>query len=288
MKNLISILFVVLSFYSCSDLGDENVQDCGKITSVAFSELNICSSLNKNPEQASFLIINSKEEFDKVFTVCPTFNVLDLPDFTQKRILGLLAGPKPSSGYGIKIQSVVEDNCQITVDYYEREPKDDETVLSVITYPSDYIVLPKSSKPILFRKVTPVDYAVVGIYYGYCAGTDCQQFFRIENDKVLRYLNVNYNSYDFNQYSYKTLGFKDDLLAFLSKIPTELAALKGQTKTFGLPDSHDQGGVYFEWSQEGIVTRIYLDNDNSTDQSQDVVNFKKTIQDKIAELKTKS
>jgi len=286
MKNLISILFVVLSFYSCSDLGDENVQDCGTASNVAYESFSYCGTLKENPKQLSFVIVNSNEEMQKLFTTCETFTVA-LPDFTQKRILGLLAGPKPSSGYGIKIQSVQEDNCQITVNYFEREPAEDEVVLTVITYPSDYIVLPKSNKPILFRKVNAIDYAVVGSFYGYCVGTDCQQFFRIENDKVLRYLSVNYNSYDFNQYSYKTLGFKDDLAAFLLKIPTELAALKGQTKTFGAPDSHDQGGVYFEWSQGGIVTKIYLDNDNSTDQSQNVINFKKAIQDKIAELKTK-
>ena len=72
------------------------------------------------------------------------------------------------------------------------------------------------------------------------------------------------------------------------KIPTEIKDFKGETKTFGSPDSHDQGGVYFEWSQGGIVTKIYLDTDNSTDQTQNIILFKKVIQDKITELKTKS
>lgn len=287
MKNLISILFIALSLYSCSDLGDENFQDCGTVTNVVYEDFSYCGALRENPQQPSFVIVTSNAEMQKLFTTCETYADA-LPDFNQKRILGLFAGQKPSSGFGIKIQSVVEDNCQIVVDYFEIEPKPTDPVLTVLTYPADYIVLPKSNKSILFRKVNPIDYVVVGTYYGYCVGTECQQFFRMDNEKVLHYLNVNYDSYDFSQYNYKTLSFKDDFAAFLLKIPTDIKSLKGQTKTFGSPDSHDQGGVYFEWSQAGIVTKIYLDNDNSTDQTQDIILFKKAIQDKIAELKTKS
>ncbi|HEU4788744.1 MAG TPA: protease complex subunit PrcB family protein [Flavobacterium sp.] len=288
MKNLISILFVALSFYSCTDISDDNVQNCGSITNVAYESFSYCGVLKENPKQYSFVILNSSEDVQKIFTTCQTVDVA-LPDFTQKRILGIYAGPKPTSGYAIKIQSVVEDDCQIVVEYLEKVPKKDEVVTTVITYPADYVILPKSNKPILFKEVNQInDYVVMGTYFGECSGTDCQQFFRIENNKVLHYLKVNYDSYDFNQYNYKALGFKDDFAAFLLKIPTEIKNLKGQTKTFGSPDSHDQGGIYFEWSQGGIVTKIYLDADNSTDQTQNVILFKKVIQDKIAELKTKS
>ncbi|MBW4361274.1 protease complex subunit PrcB family protein [Flavobacterium taihuense] len=288
MKNLIIVLFAALSFYSCTDLSDTNTVDCGNVTNVAYQSFSYCGVLKENPKQPSFIIVNSNEEMQKLFTSCQTFDVA-LPDFTQKRILGLLAGPKPTGGYTIKIQSVVEDNCQIIVEYFEKEPKKEDIVAQVITYPADYIVLPKSNKPIFFKKAYEInDYVVMGTYFGECIGTDCQQFFKMDNEKVLHYLNVNYNSYDFNPYSYKALGFKDDFAAFLLKIPTEIKALKGQTKTFGAPDSHDQGGVYFEWSQAGTVTKIYLDTDNSTDQTQNIMLFKKVIQDKITELKTKS
>lgn len=288
MKNLISVLFVALSFYSCTDIPDIETPDCGTVTNVVYESFKYCGTLKENPKQPSFIVINSSDEMQKLFTTCETFDGT-LPDFTQKRILGLLAGEKPSGGYAIKIQSVVEDNCQIIVEYFEKEPKADEVVTTEITYPADYVVLPKANKPILFRKVNQInDYVVVGTYYGYCAGPDCQQFFRMESQKVLHYLKVNYDSYDFSQYNYKTLAFKDDFAGFLLKIPAEITALKGQTKTFGSPDSHDQGGVYFEWSQAGVVTKIYLDVDNSADQTQNILLFKKAIQDKVAELKTKS
>ncbi|PWA09567.1 protease complex subunit PrcB family protein [Flavobacterium laiguense] len=287
MKNLISILFVALSFYSCNDITDDNGQNCGSITNVVYESFSYCGVLKENPKQPSFIIVNSNEEMQKLFTACATFDVA-LPDFTQKRILGLLAGPKPTGGYSIKIQSVVEDDCQIIVEYFETTGGDG-ALSQVITYPTDYVVLPKSSKPVFFKKVNKINnYATIGTYVGECSGSDCQQFFRIEKEKVLRYLKVNYGSYDFNQYNYKALGFKDDFTAFLSKIPTEIAALKGQTKTFGSPDSHDQGGIYFEWSQGGVMTKVYLDIDNSADQTQNIILFKKVIQDKIAELKTKA
>lgn len=288
MKNLILIVFTTLSLYSCTDLSDDNTVDCGDTANVVYESFRYCGVLKENPKQPSFLTINSKDEVQKLFTTCQTVDV-ELPDFTQKRILGLYAGSKPTGGYAIKIQSVVEDNCQIIVEYFEKEPQKDEIVTTAITYPADYVVLPKSNKPIFFKKVNQVnDYVTVGTYFGECSGTDCQQFFRIEKEKVLRYIKVNYGSYDFYQYNYKALGFKDDFTAFLSKIPTEIAALKGQTKTFGSPDSPDQGGIYFEWSQGGVVTKVYLDNNNSADQTQNIILFKKIVQDKIAELKTKA
>ncbi|HSD08642.1 protease complex subunit PrcB family protein [Flavobacterium sp.] len=295
MKNLISILFVALSFYSCTDSLD-NVdpnQDCGTVTNVAYESFNFCGQFKENPIKPTYYIINSNEDFQKVFTTCPTYDVVPLPDFTQKRLLALSSGPKPTGGYAIKIQSVIQNDCQILVEYYETEPGENEIDITVITYPTDYVVLPKSNKPILFSKVNKVaDYAIVGNYYVdmsaiQCNG-DCQQFFGIENQKVLKYLNVGDISSNFNKSTYKALSYRDDFAGFVAKVPSEIKDLKGQTKTFGTPDSHHQGGVYFEWSQAGVVTKIYLDNDNTTDQTPNIIAFKKVIKDKIAELQTKS
>ena len=289
MKNLILVLFVALGFYSCTDSPDYNAPNCGTVTNVAYESFSYCGTLKESPKQPVFVVVSSKDEFEKIFTTCPTFAATDFPDFTQKRILGLFAGPKPTGGYGIKIQSIEQDDCQIVVQYFETEPKVGDGVTGVVTYPADYVVIPKSSKPIFFQKVNQnKDYVVVGTYAMQCFGAECQQFFKIDTQKALRYLKVNYGSYDFNQYGFKTLIYKEDFAAFLKTIPTEIVALKGQTKTFGAPDAHDQGGVYFEWSQGGTVTKIYLDNDNTADQTPNILLFKKVIQDKITELKTKS
>jgi len=287
MKRFILVMLVALGFYSCTDPIDNEVQDCGIVRSVPFEYFAYCGQLKENPTRPIYLIINSNEELQKYFTTCDPIG--PLPDFTQKRVLGLLSGPKPSSGYEIKIQAIRENDCEILVEYSEKEPSPDEGVLTVITYPSDFVLLPKSNKPIIFSRVKEIaDYAVVGSYYGYCVGTDCYQFYRTENYKTIQYLNVSNFPAEFNTIDSKTLAYKDDFTGFISKIPTEIKNLKGQTKTFGSPDAHDQGGVYFEWSQGGVVTKIYLDNDNTTDQTAEVIAFKKVIKDKIALLKTKS
>jgi hypothetical protein len=287
MKKYFILLIVTTSFFSCTDMANDNVQNCGATANTPFESFSYCGTLKDNPKQPSFFILNSNDDVLKKFTTCQTFDVA-LPDFAQKSILGLFAGPKPTGGYAIKIQSIQEDDCQIVVQYFEKEPKKDEVVTTAVTFPSDYVVVPKSSKPIAFQRVYQNnDFVVIGTYFGFCTGNDCQSFYKIDSQKVLCYLNINYGLYDFNQYNYKSLVYKDDLATFYSKIPVEIKNLKGQTKTFGSPDAYDQGGVYFELHQGEVATKIFLDNDNSTDQNENILAFKKVIKDKIVELKGK-
>jgi hypothetical protein len=287
MTKYIILLITVFGLFSCTDTIGDNAQNCGTVANVPFESFSYCGILKENPKQASFVILNSNEDVLKIFSVCPTLDVA-MPDFTQKRILGLYAGPKPTGGYAIKIQSVQEDDCQIIVEYFEKEPKKDELVTTVVTYPSDYVVLPKSQKPISFKRVYEnADFVVIGSYYGQCIDNSCQLFYKIDSQKVLQYLKVNIGAYDFSQYGFKALTYKDDFAAFVQKIPAELKSLKGQTKIYGSPDAYDQGGVYFEYNQGGTVTKVFFDNDATTDQNQSILTFKKIIKDKIVELKTK-
>lgn len=288
MKRFILGALVALGFYSCTDpIDNEGVQNCGDVRNVAYENFAYCGQLKENPTKPIYVLISSNEDLQKHFTTCDSFG--PLPDFTQKKILGLLSGPKPTGGYSIKIQSVIENDCQILVEYSEKAPGEDESVTQEITYPADYVVLPKSDKPILFRKINEInDYVIVGTYFGFCTGSDCNNFYKIENYKVLQYPTINSFPVDFNQINYKGLVYRDDFAGFILKIPTEIKNLKGQTITFGSPDAHDQGGVYFEWSQAGVVTKIYLDNDDTSDQSAEIIAFKKEIRDKVALLKTKS
>lgn len=279
MKNLISILFVALSFYSCTDFTDDNVQNCGSITNVAYESFSYCGVLKENPKQPSFIIVNSNEEMQKLFTACETFDVA-LPDFTKKRILGIYAGPKPTGGYAIKVQSVVEDDCQIVVEYFEKEPKADEVVTTAITYPADYVVLPKSNKPILFKKVAEIkDYIIIGRYSLYCP-SNCFSSYRIDAVKTIRLSGNNIISGNF-----EGLIFKEDLSNFVSHIPQEVLALKGQTKEYKDDMIADGGGCYLEYHQGDVVTKIDFMNFNSTDQSQEnLVKFMNYIYSRVAVL----
>jgi hypothetical protein len=293
MKKIITLVLVALSFYSCTDsIGDNVTQDCGDIKNIPYESFTYCGEFKEKPTAPIYIILDSAEEINKRFTTCETFAVV-LPDFTQKRILGLCSGPKPSNGYDIKIQTVVENDCQIIVEYFEKEPAQGENITIGVTYPTNFVILPKSDKPILFSRVNPiVDYAIVGSYVANPAATqctgDCNQFYKIEKYKVVKYLNTNFPTVPLAQASYKALSFMDDYEGFLLKVPTEIKNVKGQTKTYGTPGTDDHGGVYFEWSQAGVITKIYLDSADSADQTPDIIAFKKVIQDKIVALKIKS
>jgi hypothetical protein len=279
MKNLILMLFVILPFYSCTDVSDTNIENCGDTTDVVYESFSYCGVLKENPTKPAFLIINSNEEAQKLFTTCQTKDA-GLPDFTQKRILGLFAGAKPTGGYTIKIQSVVEDNCQIIVEYFEKEPQKDEIVTTAITYPADYVLLPKSNKPILFKKVKEVvDYVVIG-RYSFSCNTICSSTYRIDDVKTIRFLIG-----DTAGASYEVLGVKEDLSSFVSNIPQEILALKGQTKEFKNDLIADGGGCFIEYHQGNVVTSIKFTNFNNPEKGQEnLVKFMDYIYSRVSFL----
>lgn len=279
MKSLVLMLFAVLPFYSCTDVSDANVKDCGDATNVVYESFSYCGALKENPNQPAFLIINSNDEVQKLFTTCQTKDIA-LPDFTQKRILGLFAGAKPTGGYTIKIQSVVEDDCQIIVEYFEKEPAKSDIVTTTITYPADYVLLPKSNKPILFKKVNEiVDYVVIGRYSFFCK-SNCSSSYRIDDVKTIRFL-LDSAAPE----SFEVLGIKEDLSSFVAHIPQEILALKGQTKEFKNDLIADGGGCFIEYHQGNVVTSIKFTNFSNPEKGQEnLVKFMDYIYSRVSFL----
>lgn len=284
-------LFIAFGFSACSLSNDDLNVDCGLNTNVAFTGFPLlCNYAVKNlPTNASAIVVNSTEKMEFYFTKhANTCTVPSDPniDFTQKYLIGLFAGVKPTSGYSIKITSIVENNCQMVVNFYEKGPQTGEPITSTPTYPSDFILIPKTSKPIIFNRTTEsADNIIIGSYNAKCSSTDCQKFFQINNYNVQSFLNVVAGNYDFSQYKYSTTTKKDEYTLFLKSVPTEILNLKGQTKTYGTPGSADQGGIYFQLTQGSVVTKIFIDPTDTADQSSEIKLFKKTIQDKITSLK---
>ncbi|QOG03997.1 protease complex subunit PrcB family protein [Flavobacterium sp. MDT1-60] len=292
MKKLMLSLFIAFGFSACSLSNDDmNNVDCGVNTEVAFTGFPLlCNYAVKSlPTNPAAIVVNSTERMEYYFTKHEnTCTVASDPniDFTQKFLVGIFAGAKPTSGYAIKITSIVENNCQIVINFYEKSPQNGETLSSAPTYPSDFILIPKTSKPIVFNRTTESsDNIVIGSFNSKCIGTDCQKFFQLNNYNIQKFQNVVAGNYDFSQYKYSTTTKRDEYTTFSKSIPTEILNLKGQTKTYGTPDSADQGGIYFEFTQGAVVTKIYIDNADTADQSTEVKLFKKTIQDKITSLK---
>ncbi|MCV9928963.1 protease complex subunit PrcB family protein [Flavobacterium sp. LS1R49] len=291
MKKIILGLFVVFGLSSCSLNSDNDYQNCGDYSNVAFSGFPLeCNYTIKDmPTKPSTVAIKTQEKMDAYFiknaNPCPT-PINPNIDFTKNYLIGIFAGPKTSGGYEIKITSIVENSCEIIVQYYEKEPQTGEVVTPAGTNPYDFVVIPKTDKPLFLNKVSQnKNFVVIGSFSGQCIGADCQQFFRINNLNVFQYLNVTPGQYDFSKYNYKALTKNGDYSEFSKLIPTEILNLNGGTKTYGNPDAADQGGLYFELNQSDKVTKVFIDNNNTSDQSTSIIAFKKVIKDKIAVLR---
>ena len=284
-------LFIAFGFSACSLNNDEMNVDCGADADKAFTGIPLlCSySIKELPTNPSSYLIGSDETLLKYFTknanTCPNYTETPI-DFSKEVIIGITSGLKTTNGYGIKITTILENKCEILINYYEKTPQPGETLASGANYPSDFILLPRSSKPIFFKKVTESpDNIIVGSFNKQCTTVDCQKFFQINDFNILKFQNVVAGGYDFNQYRSLATTKKGDYTLFLKTVPAEILAIKGQTKVYGTPDAVDHGGVYFELRQGATVTKISIDNTDTADQSADVKAFKKAIQDKITSLK---
>ena len=285
MKKLMLSLFIAFGFSACS-LNDDLPQDtCGEYTNVPFSgfPLSCNYSIKEQFTNPAAVVIKTQEKLNQYFTQhaneCTVASDPSI-NFTTNTLIGIFAGQKPTSGYGIKITSIVENGCQIVVNFYEHGPQTGETPTTGATYPSDYVLIPNTTKQIYFNKTTEnKDNIVIGTY-----GT-VNDFFQLNDYNVLKFLNVVTDKYEFGQYKHTATIKRGEYTLFLKSVPTEILNLKGQTKTYGSPNSAGQGGVYFELHQGASTTKIYIDNNDTADQSTEVKVFKKAIKDKIVLLK---
>ncbi|UTN04382.1 protease complex subunit PrcB family protein [Flavobacterium bizetiae] len=294
MKKLMLSLLIAFGFSACSLNNDDIKTDCGPTEESAFTGTPLLCAYNVKayPTVPTYILVNTDEKLQSFFTkregasACPNAGDLTI-DFTKNYLVGLFSGLKTTTGYGIKITGMVENKCEILVTYYEKAPQPGEPITSTVNYPSDFILIPKTSKPILFNKTNEnPDNIVVGTYFNQCTGgTDCRKFYQLNDYNILKFQNVAANGFDFNQYKYTVASKKGDYTLFLKSVPTEILNLKGQTKTYGTPDAANQGGTYFELRQAGIVTKIFIDNNDTSDQSSEIKLFKKAIQDKVAAQK---
>lgn len=291
MKKLMLGLFIAIGLSACSISGDDVNIDCGTDKDLAFTGFPLlCNySIKTLPNNPAAVVAGSQEKMDQYFTkhenTCPVASDPNI-DFTKNILVGIFAGAKSTSGYTIKMTSIVENNCEILINFYESGPQAGESIVETPTYPSDFILIPRTNKTILFNRTNEsADNIVIGSYFGQCTGADCQTFFQLNDFNILKFLNVAAESYSFEQYKYTTTAKRSEFTSFAKTIPTEILSLKGQTKTYGTPDAADQGGTFFQLKQGAVVTKVFIDNNDTADQSSEVKIFKKAIQDKIASLK---
>ncbi|MBL0739119.1 protease complex subunit PrcB family protein [Flavobacterium sp. GN10] len=292
MKKIMLGLFVAFGFSACSlNDGNNTYTDCGGNTLVNFTGFPFSCNYSEKTQQnnSAAIVIGSEEKMNEYFTKhANSCSVASDPniDFTKEYLVGIFAGAKPTTGYKIVISSIVENNCEIVVNYYEKAPAAGENVTQTPTYPYDFVLIPKTTKGMIFNKTNEnTDNIVIGSFNNQCLSSDCQKFYQINDYNTLKFLNVAANQYDFGQYRYIPTIKRGEYTLLLKSVPAEILALKGQTKTYGTPDAADQGGIYFELRQGASTTKVYIDNNDTEDQSSEIKLFKKTIQEKITSLK---
>ena len=230
--------------------------------------------------------INTQKVFDSLFidsrasTQCVVHSAADF-DLSKNTYLAVFAGVKPSGGYAIKIQAVKENDCEIVVEYYEKSPKPGEVLLTLaISNPLDYAVIPKTTKPVVFKKVNfSGDYIVIGTICLFCAPNSIPSKYRIDATTTARIIPDNLGGS-----TYQNLVTNGDLFGFLSNVPEEIKALKGQTKEYIDPQIADGGACYFEYHQEGVTTKITFTNYSSDKFNKSLVDFQNYIYKRIQDL----
>ena len=119
---------------------------------------------------------------------------------------------------------------------------------------------------------------IFGTFYGFCAG-NCVKMYRLDNaalykDDSVKYTTLNW-AYSFQNTRLMAKDKYEIARPLLRDVPTELYA--GDEKTYGAPDSHDQGGVYIAIVNGATVRRFKLDFDDTPDQSAALIAFKHKI-----------
>ncbi|CAH8284828.1 hypothetical protein EV196_101186 [Mariniflexile fucanivorans] len=100
------------------------------------------------------------------------------------------------------------------------------------------------------------DYLIFGHFYGFCIGENCVEIFKLTNENLYEDSNDNYASKPFNFEVLDNAKFeavKDLVDAF----PTKL--LDEKEEIIGCPDCADGGGLYIEYSKNGVVSSWRID-----------------------------
>lgn len=74
-------------------------------------------------------------------------------EFSSQMLIGVFSGQKPTGGYDVTIQRVLEGSKTIIVEYVEKSPPPDASVTMALTYPCQIIAVPRSDKSVEFKRV---------------------------------------------------------------------------------------------------------------------------------------
>jgi hypothetical protein len=161
MKKVILSLAIILSLFSCTPKETTAIEKCGETKDVSFVKLSNQYEYKVKSKEGITVIVDTQEKFETLFDVflfCggkPDVNAPSTPDFAKHTLIGVVLPEKEQYTMEAAIIDVVENNCEIEVSYYEHELKDIFKPLDVNVKenPTDFVLIPKTKKPIVFKKV---------------------------------------------------------------------------------------------------------------------------------------
>ena len=100
------------------------------------------------------------------------------------------------------------------------------------------------------------DYLIFGHFYGFCVGESCVEIFKLTDLKLYEDTEDNYTleAFNFVEKENEKFNLVKDLTDYF---PTAL--LTEKESVFGCPDCSDGGGVFIEYSKNGIKKSWRID-----------------------------
>jgi hypothetical protein len=78
-------------------------------------------------------------------------------DFAQAMVVGVFAGPRPADQFTIRIVDLRTLPGSLTVSYQEKLPPPGTFAVDVTVYPYQLKVIPRTTLPVKFNKLAPID-----------------------------------------------------------------------------------------------------------------------------------
>ncbi len=124
-------------------------------------------------------------------------------------------------------------------------------------------------------ELNETNFLVFGHFYGECGGEGCIETFKLTGTSLFEDTNDNYVGIDFNFIKLTNEKFEavKDLVDFF---PNEL--LTSSETTFGCPDCADGGGLFIQYSKNGVIRNWSIDQSKSN-----VPNYLHNFMDKVNE-----
>ncbi len=149
-KIAFAVFSALLFFIGCPNI--RNLKQVSDISTVNCAELQY--------EESGVMVFRDQKSWENFWQqYCQTVNAegvkLTAPkvDFSTKMLIGVFAGAKPTGGYSISIQRIMESSKSILVEYKETEPSPDAMVTMAFTYPCHIVSVTRSEKNVEFKAV---------------------------------------------------------------------------------------------------------------------------------------